>query len=308
LNKDDVVVAGHYPLKLLWSLLRKGADRFVPEHVSLNPTNRCQLKCSYCCVSERDMKMPDMSKDMFLEIMGELQSFGRLKAVTLTGGGEPTLHPHFEGFVAYLTTCNIKVGLVTNGLNLSSFPIFRQQGMFDWIRVSFDGERKELPLIPEGARVGFSWMWREVDRENRNLWELVRMAKEGKITHLRIGNDILSPSPIPSVFQERPNVIVQDRQVSKRGSGQCWLGLLHPKVDVDGEFYPCCGVQYAVDKVGRKYPKENLGLRDLSSFMDRVKNQEPFCGGMCRYCFYWKSNNLLSSVKAVHHLESKFFI
>jgi len=55
-----------------------------------------------------------------------------LKAITWTGGGEPTLHPMFDKMVSLAATYKFKQGLITNGLAKINY----NPTQFDWIRVS----------------------------------------------------------------------------------------------------------------------------------------------------------------------------
>jgi MoaA/NifB/PqqE/SkfB family radical SAM enzyme len=65
-----------------------------------------------------------------------------LKAVILTGGGEPVLYPHFNELVSWIKKeCNLPVALITNG-TLFDRVDKDVLDMFSWIRVSlnsFDG-------------------------------------------------------------------------------------------------------------------------------------------------------------------------
>src|SRR6056300_1617432 len=64
----------------------------VMAHISL--TNACNLTCSFCCFANRDIseKMPTE------KVFQALESFKAIgvTGVEFTGGGEPSIHPHFK--------------------------------------------------------------------------------------------------------------------------------------------------------------------------------------------------------------------
>jgi MoaA/NifB/PqqE/SkfB family radical SAM enzyme len=61
----------------------------------------------------------------------------RAKAISLRGGGEPTLHTKFDWIAREAHAAGIKLGLITNGTNSLD------ASLFDWIRVSLDATNPE---------------------------------------------------------------------------------------------------------------------------------------------------------------------
>jgi len=61
-----------------------------------------------------------------------------IKAVEITGGGEPTLWPAFDTLIENLGKADREIGLVTNGSNLSSHRIALICKYCLWIRISMD--------------------------------------------------------------------------------------------------------------------------------------------------------------------------
>ena len=65
--------------------------------IEINPTELCNLKCTFC---PRSTFYPNLNLNMDLdtarEVARQLRMFGYDKYVSITGRGEPTLHPQFE--------------------------------------------------------------------------------------------------------------------------------------------------------------------------------------------------------------------
>ncbi|MCX7592081.1 MAG: radical SAM protein, partial [Kiritimatiellae bacterium] len=86
----------HFPAKL--HDLRVGRVS-APIHVRLKPTNRCNHRCVYCCFRnpqlppyERMNEADEIPGEKLVQIADDLVTMG-VRAVTLSGGGEPLCHP-----------------------------------------------------------------------------------------------------------------------------------------------------------------------------------------------------------------------
>ena len=305
LNKHDVIVSGEYPMKMLGAMLK--TNILAPIHATFNITNKCQLSCPYCGLKDRDVQQQDMWLEDFVSHVQALDRYGSLKAITFSGGGEPLMSRHFQNMALWCISKNYKMGLVTNGINLSSFSASLLQE-FKWIRISFDSSRKKFPKIPEGVEVGVSYLYREWDEKTVLFQRLVEWAEEGKITHLRLAPDILNLTRIPDQFRHIPGMIVQDRSVYTHGTGRCWNGLVHPTIDVDGQVLPCCGTHYAIPEKHGYYPKE-LKFGGVEEYMtEYVAPQNPFNGSPCKICYYQQNNRFLEKVSLCKDLQNRSFV
>lgn len=84
-------------------------------------TNRCNLRCVMCPLSDPDYRPPGgyrhLSLSYFSQILDHLGS--TLEAVSLQGLGEPLLNPGLSALVAEAVSRGIDVSFVTNGLLLT---------------------------------------------------------------------------------------------------------------------------------------------------------------------------------------------
>jgi organic radical activating enzyme len=122
----------------------------ISTHIS--PEGACNLKCPYCSVTYRDTHYR-IELEVIQDYVEKLQTRG-LKAVILTGGGEPTLYKKFNELVQWLKyDRGLSVALITNGTQHARFEP-KTMAAFSWVRVSiniFDGWVKKISLPIEHA-------------------------------------------------------------------------------------------------------------------------------------------------------------
>ncbi len=122
--------------------LRNG-ERIDPLHVQLILTNRCNERCNFCAYrckgyssSEEFVEQDQIPLDKALEIVKDCSRLN-VKAVELTGGGEPTIYPGFDEVCKALNGYGIQFGVVSNG---SNWPGHVVNALWNaaWVRVSID--------------------------------------------------------------------------------------------------------------------------------------------------------------------------
>lgn len=111
---------------------RETGRSIISTHVS--PEGKCNLNCSYCSVKKRK-KHFNIELEVIKDYVTKLCSRG-LKAVIITGGGEPTLYPHFNELVQWLKyDKKLSIGLITNGTLADRVEVW---DAFSWVRVSLN--------------------------------------------------------------------------------------------------------------------------------------------------------------------------
>ena len=317
MNLQSYTAASTLPVKLLQdieliSLVQGGY--IPPIHIQLNPTNRCNLKCGFCSCSERDKKA-ELPIDKIIDVIDQFKKLG-CKSVTITGGGEPLLHPHINTLLAVLNLdFGIKVGLVTNGTQFKNLANYQD---ITWCRISSSDDRTPdwsgiLNAVQMGQNV--DWAFSHVLTRNPDwplLCHVVVFANKHKFTHVRVVGDLLdNEKAAAQVKQARDQlyvqgiddsrVIYQDRAEYVPGRKHCGISLLKPVFGADGGIYPCCGVQYAQDPPGRDLI-ESMRMGSIDN-IDRIwKDQAAFDGSVCSRCYYDSYNSTLDllSLPLVH--------
>ncbi len=284
-------------------------EKFIPPvHVEISPTNKCNLNCSFCSYSSRD-KQIELNLSELKEIIGICKSLGT-KAITISGGGEPLCHPHINDFIQYCKETNIQVGLITNGLLLNKLTSNSLQSL-KWCRVSYGDGRTNfekfkqiiMSVIPLNPSIdwGFSYVVTDNPDYNNQI-QLVKMANELKVSHVKFASDISNQANIDlnecraKILEHGINIdLVQfhHKNQSSIGCKECRVSLLRPVISANGLVYPCCSSQYFLDY------SSNLG--HYTDLINIINNGKFFNGSICKNCFYWRYNELLNVM--IHGLK-----
>jgi len=109
-----------------------------PLLVELDLTNICNHDCPGCTGfrMEGGLNSTIATSDA-LDIIDDLKSCG-VKAVTFTGGGDPTMHRDFDEIIKHAADIGLEVGLITNGLAIKERHLDSLLSSCMWIRVSWD--------------------------------------------------------------------------------------------------------------------------------------------------------------------------
>ncbi len=301
---ESFVSASAMPIKLLQC---KGAvrdGRIVPIHLQLIPTNRCNANCPWC-----SCRNVDRSEELSIEELWNIaNSFARwgARAVTITGGGEPTLHPGLPRLIAHMARLGYKIGLVTNGKIIPESLVAVGQHI-TWMRIS--SATQGIGAVASRAAwaahsfpttdLGISYTV-TADLDVDDAVHAAEVAQHtDNITHVRFVCDLTNvdgSSPRLTDLETEiggisPKLIFQDRGVWTKGRTPCYLGLLKPLVGADGYVYPCCGVQYSEipDTAPWTMPPESRMCH-----WENFGNVQPFDGAQCARCYYNDYNKVLS--------------
>jgi len=301
------------PVKLIHDgrlLTSMTENKFIlMRHLQLCPTNRCNLNCEFCSCGDREKNIEMPLVDV-IKILDDAKGCG-CQAITITGGGEPLMHPDINNIIRACRERFIKVGLVTNGMLLD-----RLTEAVDWCRISFDSKRNFKPLAnvmnKQLKRLKFEpnidWAFSFVAYAGvGHLRKLVKYANSHSFTHVRVVGNILDPSDDAITTCKSvligidKKVIYQPRTRPTRGRKKCWISLLKPTIAADGTIYPCCGAQYAL-KDSKKDFHAALGMgKDLK---DVITKQLVFDGEICDKCYYDNYNRFMDLLmQPIKHTE-----
>lgn len=125
-----------------------------PVFIEFNLTDKCNLRCKWC-ISENCRSLDTIPFNTAYNFLKEFRAFGG-KAITFSGGGEPTQHPDFDRLLEHAFALGLDCGLMTNGV----FNSYNRHIIADrckWVRISLDttnGEKyKKWKGIDKTAQV-----------------------------------------------------------------------------------------------------------------------------------------------------------
>ena len=292
------------PVKLLQRLDKVFVNgQLVPYHLQLNPTNKCNANCSWCSCRDvdRDVEMP------YGEICEVLKYYNKRgsKAITISGGGEPTCHPQIMNILRQSHGLNYKVALVTNGINWGKDT---EEGLeaneyLTWCRISITPMNVDYRSIVHNI----ARKWPKViigltitianERSIVDAQVACELANDMQnVTHVRCLDNILSPDDVLMDKAEyacsaiTDKLIIQRRSKWRKGVNPCYVSKIRTNIDATGYIYPCCGTQYATDT---KYVRpESMRMGHWSEY----KNLSAFDGSICKKCYYGHYHDVLNAL------------
>ena len=108
----------------------------APVTLELDLTLVCNDRCPYCPHGfAHQGRCLDL--DSIGRILDEAASLG-IQGLTVTGGGEPLMHPKFRDVMRLIRTYPFAAGVITNGGRIDSEIASEMIATFQWIRVSLD--------------------------------------------------------------------------------------------------------------------------------------------------------------------------
>jgi MoaA/NifB/PqqE/SkfB family radical SAM enzyme len=304
---ESYSAASVFPAKLIKrkDLCVDADGNIKPVHAQICPTNKCNLNCPFCSCSERE-KSQELELNAMANALCDLADLG-MKAVTITGGGEPCLYPWLDYLIEYLHDLHVGVGLVSNGLALEKIDgVLNKVG---WCRISVSDFRdvdkllEKMAVIVPAANIDWAFSYVLTEKwEFEKFMKCLAFANEHKFTHVRLVADIMNVNGVPPMHGIKEDVresgiddsrvIYQARADHTHGLPYCNISLLKPLIAPDGYLYPCCGVQYAQNGNTGNFP-ENMRMCHISEIKDFYKKQVPFNGLVCDRCYYGDYNAAL---------------
>ena len=301
-------------------------NRIPSIHYQLNPTNECNFNCPICSCSERERE-----KELSMHDIDQLIKVGYkhgMKSVTITGGGEPLLHPNINEIIRLFNKRNIEVGLVTNGSLLERLTTLDN---ITWIRISVtDYSKEQFKSIDTTFNNFLSRLSDIINNDKFVDWsfsyvigkipdihlikKIIDFATDLDFTHVRIVNDIFIADELSEKMKYVEDYIkglgmddsivnYQDRSEWTKGYDPCYLSILKPVIGADGYIYPCCGTQYALEKPSRDYEKL-MRMGHINNLENVLSRQWFFDGSICHKCYYGNYNRVLKVLmKGLKHKE-----
>ena len=294
------------------------AKQNKPIVLSMMPTEVCNLKCNFCSVAQRGTEgklYPDLIMEQ-IKFVVETLIEKNLKAVIISGGGEPTLYPQINELIDYLYVRNLEIGLITNGVFLKEKVAKKSLDRLSWVRVSINSldylDDIELPEFGKGTTFGMSYIFNPLSKDRYEL--IKKFVSEVKPEYVRL----LPDCNLPDEDLEEHHEYIRElagrwgkpyfhQYKIHRQPKECHLGRVHPVLYTDGMIYPCDSLVLNSPKDDKKFHQEYAicswdKIREFSkgtiegSLID-TKN--------CPNCVFYRQNKLLTEIINSERGEAK---
>lgn len=144
-----------------------------PLHAQIEPTNFCNYDCLMCCHKDVVKKPEHMPLEKFTEIIDGL----RPGYVTLSGYGEPLMHPQLFDMIGLLTQRGISTNITTNGSLLRNhFDDILASGL-ELVSVSLDAADPETYMRVRRKD--------DFERILTDMRELAQRRGDSRLPHMR---------------------------------------------------------------------------------------------------------------------------
>lgn len=207
-----------------------------PVSIELDASWRCSHGCEFCHYAYTHTRGPLAGKqdkpkdaidggdllnfDLAKNILRQVAEYG-VKAVVWSGGGEPTLNPHFNDLVHCADAVGLEQGLYTHGGHIDDERAALLKSTLTWVYVSLDecdaeafkatkgvnrfeavlGGIRRLVDAPGDATITIGFMLHP-----KNYTQIYNMVQLGK----RLGVDYVQFRPVVLYNQDDPGALVED--------------------------------------------------------------------------------------------------
>ncbi len=90
-----------------------------PNHIYVEPTNKCFLKCVMCTPKEIRGEPGEMPFELWVKIVDSLAKYNIKSPINLIGRGEPLVNRRLPDFVRYATEKGLETAIISNGVMLT---------------------------------------------------------------------------------------------------------------------------------------------------------------------------------------------
>jgi MoaA/NifB/PqqE/SkfB family radical SAM enzyme len=281
-------------------------DRVFPINFEVSICHVCQAKCGWCFYSGTHMKLtPDsiLDTDVGIHLIDDIASLGA-KAVTWTGGGEPTIHPNFSDFSKAATTVGLKQGMFTNALASPKY----NPAIFDWIRVS----NTDRPWPVENMKILRSsapvlGMALNYVGDDQSVLDALAVGEQVGADYVQVRQALALRGKV--VERDPPNIqhpllhittYKFDDSDNPHGYTRCYGYNFAPFVWHNGDVDVCGYHRGSV-----KYTLGNLHKSSIKEIMDSAPRSVPVCG-TCQVCC--KNHEINKLINSSLELEDPHFV
>jgi len=317
-----------------------------PVHIQMILSDLCNQDCAFCAYRDPGYTSSQLFHvdgdynpkrflpfDKVLEILDDCAWMG-VKAIQLTGGGEPLVYPKFDKVVAAILERGMKWALVTNGVLAERHDL----STAIWIRVSVDaGTRESYAKIRRCPPNHWEKAWKTVAKHKAGvgyvvtpdnwmeIFQCAEIAHDVGASNMRIGAQFSSEGEdLFAGIREKAQVIAHmaadlsddhfevfnkfEEKLDDLGQGRpdyrrCGYQRFTTYIGADQNLYRCC--LYAYSPRGKIARLEGRRFREVWKEV-AYPDFEKFDARGCVRCQYNRINRAINEV--VDYDESEAFV
>jgi MoaA/NifB/PqqE/SkfB family radical SAM enzyme len=294
--------------------LKRGRNHPIVLHIM--PTELCNLRCAFCSVAQRGENgnlFPDLKMSQIRQVVRNFKKMG-LKAVILSGGGEPAVYPRINELLEFLRKEKLEIGLITNGVALSKKIKPENLKRLAWIRISVNSldflNDIEVPKLSKKTTLGFSYIWNPLTTK-KTIEKIRKKIKEissrgaGAVEYVRLLPDCnLETKKLEDAHKrlrrtarELGSPFFHQYKIHNRPA-ECHLGRVHPVLYADGRIYPCDSLVLNSPANDKKFHPEYALCRwnEVRKYYAKKIKGTPINTKKCPHCVFSRQNKLLSEI------------
>jgi len=300
-------------LKHLDTLKGIQQNNIKPIMIHLAITNVCSLNCSFCCFKNRSRK-DSLSIDKIIKTLDSFKRIG-VKALEITGGGEPLLHPKINEVIEYAFNLGYKIGICSNGKHLENIRSDNWDKL-QWIRLGMYGfDQNYTPnlsvFLNKGVKVSAAYVWDKNTATFDKFYSMIKYAVDNKIP-TRIAVNAINDLPdiekdmetikqwYVAIKEDIKNIdeyiFISDFNLKlSRRNNNCFMHLIKPFIFTDGNVYVCPSAELA--KENNFNVNDEFKLCDIDHIEEFYKSSNIICRKhSCSFCKYASQNELIDDV------------
>jgi MoaA/NifB/PqqE/SkfB family radical SAM enzyme len=266
-------------------ILSVGQDALLdlPLSFQLEITNQCNTRCVMCSrwTWAKECSRQELSTEIIKKFLEDLSPNYQSAPRSITiSGGEPLCHPDFIEILKHAKYCGWKVGILTNGIDISEEAAEAIVQNAEWVRVSIDAsDEKRYRGIRRPIGAGKSWA--NLERTFRRL----RSAQAKYSAGCRIGGsytiqeqNIKHIEDMLAVFHQRFLLIIDSLLVFKFAHGPHGQGKFlcsEPNLE-----------EFRAKFLGSSLPDGAFNFPYLERFMEEYSSVHDIAAGRPLQTFY----------------------
>lgn len=162
-------------------------ERVYPVGLEISPSGICQASCGFCWFANTGElghhRNVMLDTHRLAEVLTEASALG-VKAITWTGGGEPSLHPDIKKLVDLVRHLGMRQGMFTNALSRPKYDAAR----LDWVRVTMTDrpwQEEHIKALRPAANVSIAFNYAG-PRDNAYLTETLAVAGRCGVDYVQL--------------------------------------------------------------------------------------------------------------------------